>query len=50
MRGLWSGGGEAYIMQSIFSPAGRRETARVSAAVERRGGELKMLCINVRKH
>jgi hypothetical protein len=29
-------------MQSIFSPAARRETPRVRADVDRRDGELKM--------
>jgi len=30
------------LMQSIFSPAARRDTRQVQANVDRRGGELKM--------
>src|ERR1700732_3027252 len=33
------------IMQSIFTPAARRETRRGRANLDRRDGELKMLCI-----
>ena len=37
------------IMQSIFSPAARRDTLRVRANLDRRDGELKMLCILVQR-
>ncbi len=36
--------GEISSMQSILSPAARRETLRMQASLDRRDGELKMLC------